>query len=230
MADKKISQLTALASPTTDDLLPVVDLADNTTKKATLASLPVSTATTSAIAVVQADVDAHEARTDNPHTVTKTQVGLSNVDNTSDLDKPVSTATQTALNAKADDSDITDLVAQIDAIEVKTDVIDYASSLDPYKFEINMGVGRGMQVGPDSQNTLFWGQAGQQNISAQGSGTDYDINLIPKGTGKLEYAGSEVATVSQVNAKQDTLVSGTNIKTINGNSVLGSGDLTISGV
>jgi hypothetical protein len=34
---------------------------------------------------------------------------------------------------------------------------------------------------------------------------------------------------AQVTAKQDTLVSGTNIKTINGNSLLGSGDLTISG-
>jgi hypothetical protein len=34
--------------------------------------------------------------------VTKSMVGLSNVDNTSDLDKPVSTATQTALNAKLD--------------------------------------------------------------------------------------------------------------------------------
>jgi hypothetical protein len=32
--------------------------------------------------------------------VTKSMVGLSNVDNTSDLDKPISTATQTALNAK----------------------------------------------------------------------------------------------------------------------------------
>lgn len=30
----------------------------------------------------------------NPHRVTKTQVGLSNVDNTSDLDKPISTAVQ----------------------------------------------------------------------------------------------------------------------------------------
>jgi hypothetical protein len=29
-------------------------------------------------------------------------------------------------------------------------------------------------------------------------------------------------------AKQDTLVSGTNIKTVNGTSVLGSGDITIS--
>lgn len=33
--------------------------------------------------------------------LTKTQVGLANVDNTSDANKPVSTATQTALNAKA---------------------------------------------------------------------------------------------------------------------------------
>jgi len=46
----------------------------------------------------------HTGNTNNPHSVTKTQVGLSNVDNTSDLNKPVSTATQTALNSKADSS------------------------------------------------------------------------------------------------------------------------------
>ena len=34
--------------------------------------------------------------------ITKTMVGLGNVDNTSDANKPVSTATQTALNAKSD--------------------------------------------------------------------------------------------------------------------------------
>lgn len=38
---------------------------------------------------------------ENPHAVTKTQVGLDNVDNTSDLDKPISTATQTALDKKS---------------------------------------------------------------------------------------------------------------------------------
>lgn len=43
---------------------------------------------------------AHVANTGNPHSVTKTQVGLANVDNTSDASKPVSTATQTALNDK----------------------------------------------------------------------------------------------------------------------------------
>ena len=45
-------------------------------------------------------IDNHIADKDNPHEVTKTQVGLGNVDNTSDLDKPISTATQTALDGK----------------------------------------------------------------------------------------------------------------------------------
>ena len=36
--------------------------------------------------------------------VTKAQVGLGNVDNTSDANKPISTATQTALNGKANTS------------------------------------------------------------------------------------------------------------------------------
>lgn len=55
-------------------------------------------------AEAQAKVDAHATLTNNPHLVTKSQVGLGNVDNTSDANKPVSTATQTALNLKYDAS------------------------------------------------------------------------------------------------------------------------------
>lgn len=47
-------------------------------------------------------IDSHISSTLNPHNVTKSQVGLGNVDNTSDLSKPVSTATQTALDGKSD--------------------------------------------------------------------------------------------------------------------------------
>lgn len=43
----------------------------------------------------------HESNKSNPHGVTKAQVGLGNVDNTSDVNKPISTATQAALNDKA---------------------------------------------------------------------------------------------------------------------------------
>ena len=46
-----------------------------------------------------ADVPGHIASKSNPHEVTKAQVGLGNVDNTSDANKPVSTAQQTAINA-----------------------------------------------------------------------------------------------------------------------------------
>ena len=47
---------------------------------------------------VAADLSAHEQDTNNPHDVTKAQVGLGNVDNTSDTDKPVSNAQATAIN------------------------------------------------------------------------------------------------------------------------------------
>ena len=47
-------------------------------------------------------VNNHIANTGNPHSVTKAQVGLGNVDNTSDLNKPISTATQSALDGKQD--------------------------------------------------------------------------------------------------------------------------------
>lgn len=42
----------------------------------------------------------------NPHGTTKSDVGLSNVDNTSDLDKPISNDTQNALDLKANTSDL----------------------------------------------------------------------------------------------------------------------------
>jgi hypothetical protein len=45
-----------------------------------------------AIEAVQDDIDTHKDDKANPHEVTKAQVGLGNVDNTADMDKPVSTA------------------------------------------------------------------------------------------------------------------------------------------
>lgn len=46
------------------------------------------------------NLETHISDKNNPHEVTKAQVGLGNCDNTSDLDKPISTATQTALDGK----------------------------------------------------------------------------------------------------------------------------------
>ena len=58
--------------------------------------------TGSDVTALETKVNNHIANKSNPHTVTKTQVGLGNVNNTSDADKPVSTAQATAIaNAKA---------------------------------------------------------------------------------------------------------------------------------
>jgi hypothetical protein len=92
-----------------------------------------------------ANILSHLSSTSNPHNVTKSQVGLSNVDNTSDINKPVSIATQTEI---------------------------------------------------DTINTTL---------------TDFFT---------VDY-------INDLNSKQNSLVSGTNIKTIDGFSVLGSGNLPI---
>ena len=48
----------------------------------------------------------HRGQRNNPHEVTKAQVGLTNADDTSDLAKPISTLTQTALDAKLNTADL----------------------------------------------------------------------------------------------------------------------------
>lgn len=100
----------------------------------------------------------------------KSSIGLGNVDNTSDVDKPISTATQTALDSKVD----------------KNPVITGAT-----KTKIT--------------------------YNAEGlvtAGTDADI---------ADISGLQTA----LDAKQATLVSGTNIKTIENQSLLGSGNIDL---
>lgn len=65
------------------------------------------------------NIQAHIGSMSNPHGVTKTQVGLGNVDNTSDANKPVSTAQQNALNLKLDSSVYTasDVLTKIKTVD-----------------------------------------------------------------------------------------------------------------
>ena len=50
---------------------------------------------------IQNELDTHEANVNNPHAVTAEQVGLGKVNNTTDMEKPVSTAQQAAIDAAA---------------------------------------------------------------------------------------------------------------------------------
>lgn len=79
---------------------------------------------TSDINAVQTNLETHINNKYNPHEVTKDQVGLGNVDNTSDANKPISTATQTALNGKFSATDGNALKQRVDNIPelVATDI------------------------------------------------------------------------------------------------------------
>lgn len=95
-------------------------------------------------------------------------------------------------------------------------------------------------------NTISVDNAGTPSIvNAQLSNTkDQDIQFEPDSSNpstpmmyiklsdnivRKTVADETYATKSELAEKQDTLVSGTNIKTINGNSILGEGDITVSG-
>jgi hypothetical protein len=73
-------------------------------------------------------------------------------------------------------------------------------------------------------------------VLSDGLGTNLPMEASTTGvnfTGTAQVGGVGIANTTQVAAKQDTLVSGTNIKTINGASVLGSGNIVtpnVSGV
>lgn len=66
----------------------------------------------------------------NPHNTTKADIGLGNVDNTSDSNKPISTLTQEALDLKLDKSDVINITTQtttgkaLDAIQNNPDIVD----------------------------------------------------------------------------------------------------------
>jgi hypothetical protein len=129
----------------------------------------------------QSELNAHTGSTSNPHSVTKAQVGLGNVDNTSDANKPVSTATQTALDGK-----------QAAGSYALTTDSRFTDSRTP------TGTAGGVLSGTYPSPGFAVDMATQAELDAVSS------------------------------AKQNTLVSGTNIKTVNGTSLLGSGDITVS--
>lgn len=92
--------------------------------KTKLNSLKDQAGITSDIDAVQTNLETHINNKSNPHEVTKDQVGLGNVDNTSDANKPISNATQTALNGKFSATDGNALKQRVDNIPelVATDI------------------------------------------------------------------------------------------------------------
>lgn len=70
----------------------------------------------------------------------------------------------------------------------------------------------------------------QESIYSKGNGTITEVRMngASKGTSGVVDLGTVITAHQDISGKQDKLISGTNIKTINGESVIGSGDITIN--
>lgn len=121
---------------------------------------------------------------------------------------------------------------------VDTYTIEYTDGINPTTFTVTNGANG--QDGDPGVGVPTGGTAGQ--ILAKASGTDYDTEWVNQSAGvdpatatPLMDGTAAVGTATAYaredhrhpsdTAKQDALVSGTNIKTVNGQSLLGSGNL-----
>ena len=89
------------------------------------------------ISNVQNNLDAHINNRTNPHKINKSQIGLDQVNNTSDANKPISKATQTALNGKFSATEGNALKQRVDNIPelVATDI-----TVDSDKDSVNISL------------------------------------------------------------------------------------------
>ena len=67
------------------------------------------------------------------------------------------------------------------------------------------------------------------SVGNDGTITGITMNGVSKGTSGVVDLGTVITEHQDISGKQDTLVSGTNIKTINNESILGEGNITIGG-
>jgi hypothetical protein len=129
----------------------------------------------------------------NPHNVTKSDVGLSNCDNTSDANKPISSATQTALDNKSD-KNIT--------LDRKTASYTLVANDNGKMIEMNVGSANTLTINASlfsAGNQILISQygAGQTTITA-GAGV-----TLRSPSGKLKLTGQySLATIIAISATE----------------------------
>lgn len=169
---------------------------------------------------------AHAANTANPHTVTKAQVGLGNVDNTSDTNKPVSSAQQAAIDAAV--IGLLDFKGNLDCSTNPNYPVGLIG--DAYSVTVagKIGGASGVVVEVADMIVCKLDNAGGTHASVGTSWFVIEHNV----TGALVAANNlsdlNNAATALINlGGQAALVSGTNIKTINGTALPGSGDFVV---
>lgn len=154
---------------------------------------------------VQNNLTTHISNKSNPHSVTKVQVGLGNVDNTSDANKPISTATQNALNSKFNASDGNALKQRVDnipeliATDITVDSDNDSVNISLDKTSIVDGTLSGTTININSATTSKAGiltpadKTKIDKIITNGNGTKY---LSDNGTYKEVSGGSSSSDIN----------------------------------
>lgn len=159
-------------------------------------------------------MSSHISNQNNPHNVTKAQVGLGNVDNTSDLNKPVSTAVQTELNKKANSSTLSTVATSgsYNDLTNKPVIISYLSALNDVLIS-----------SPTDGQALLW----NDNISTWVNG---NVSVSPTIIDATLAANNTSVTISNIPTSGDYIIDfyisdGSNYTAIN-TSVSGQVTLT----
>lgn len=164
---------------------------------------------TNAENTITSNLTAHTTNANNPHNVTKSQIGLSNVDNTADLNKPISTATQNALNNKADKAITLSGYGITDAY-TKTEIDSKISSV--YKFKGSVDTVEELPVDENTVGDVYNVTITGDNYAWTEEGWDKlagDIDLTPyllKSEAQTNYATiSSLSTVATSGSYNDLL-------------------------
>ena len=165
----------------------------------------------------------HTSDMNNPHQVTKAQIGLGNVDNTSDLNKPVSTATQQALAQK---QDIINDLATIRAGAALGATAVQPADLAAYETTAHASATYQLKGDYATTSAMNVALAGKQNVLTAGTGVTIENDVISVTFPSTIAWGNITGNINNqtdlknaLNYKQDKLTAGTNI-TIDENNVI----------